>query len=211
MREAVICEPLRTPVGGFGGSLRDVPAHELAVTVARELMARTKLPGDAVEDVIMGNCYPTMDAPAFGRVVALDAGLPITTTGLQLDRRVGAAAGWPSINVVDLRIDAHKRVWIFGSDGLWRFDPDSGRFRVMGLQDGLANGEFFRGYSRLEDGTIYSPTFGGVVGFNPDLIDDRQGTPPLLAITSSARWTGTVNPGTASSITPAPRRRRRRS
>ena len=103
--------------------------------------------------------------------------------GLQLDRRVGAAAGWPSINVVDLRIDAHKRVWIFGSDGLWRFDPDSGSFRVMGLQDGLANGEFFRGYSRLEDGTIYAPTFGGVVGFNPDLIDDRQGTPPLLAIT----------------------------
>jgi acetyl-CoA C-acetyltransferase len=90
MRDAVICEPVRTPVGGFGGSLRDVPAHELAVTVARELLSRTGLPGDAVDDVIMGNCYPTMDAPAFGRVVALDAGLPVTATGLQLDRRCGS-------------------------------------------------------------------------------------------------------------------------
>jgi acetyl-CoA C-acetyltransferase len=90
MTEAVICEPLRTPVGGFGGSLRDVAAHELAVTVARELLARTRLPRDAVDDVIMGNCYPTMDAPAFGRVVALDAGLPVSATGLQLDRRCGS-------------------------------------------------------------------------------------------------------------------------
>ena len=40
MRDAVICEPLRTPVGGFGGSLRDVPAHTLAATVIRALMER---------------------------------------------------------------------------------------------------------------------------------------------------------------------------
>ena len=35
MRDAVICEPLRTPVGGFGGSLRDVPAQDLAATDIR--------------------------------------------------------------------------------------------------------------------------------------------------------------------------------
>jgi len=33
VRDAVICEPLRTPVGGFGGSLRDVPVQDLASTV----------------------------------------------------------------------------------------------------------------------------------------------------------------------------------
>ncbi|MBU6246403.1 MAG: response regulator [Xanthomonadaceae bacterium] len=99
--------------------------------------------------------------------------------GLQLDRRVLADQGWPSISVVDLRIDAHRRVWIFGSDGLWRFNPDTGRFRAMGLQDGLANGEFFRGYSRLADGTIYAPTFGGVVGFDPDRITEQDGAAPL--------------------------------
>ena len=89
-RDAVICEPLRTPVGGFGGALRDVPAHELATTVVRAVLDRTGLPGDAVDDVVLGHSYPTMEAPAIGRTVALDAGLPVTATGVQIDRRCGS-------------------------------------------------------------------------------------------------------------------------
>ena len=90
MREAVICEPVRTAVGGFGGGLRDVPAHVLATTVVRAVLERTGLPVDAVDDVVLGNCYPTMDAPAIGRVAALDAGLPESVTGMQVDRRCGS-------------------------------------------------------------------------------------------------------------------------
>jgi acetyl-CoA C-acetyltransferase len=90
VRTAVVCEPLRTPVGGFGGSLRDVPAVDLASTVIRALMERTALPPDAVDEVVLGHCYPTMDAPAIGRVAALDAGLPVTATGIQIDRRCGS-------------------------------------------------------------------------------------------------------------------------
>jgi acetyl-CoA C-acetyltransferase len=74
MRDAVICEPLRTPVGGFGGALRKVPAHELGATVVRSLLARTGLDPAAVDDVLLGHCYPTMEAPAIGRVVALAGG-----------------------------------------------------------------------------------------------------------------------------------------
>jgi acetyl-CoA C-acetyltransferase len=90
VRDAVICEPVRTPVGGFGGALRDVPAHELAATVIRALLDRTGLPGDAVDDVVLGHSYPTMEAPAIGRVAALDAGLPVTVAGAQVDRRCGS-------------------------------------------------------------------------------------------------------------------------
>src|ERR1700712_5705116 len=90
MREAVICEPVRTAVGGFGGALRDVAAHELAATVIRALLDRTGLPGDAVDEVVAGQSYPTMDAPAIGRVAALDAGLPVAVTGSQVDRRCGS-------------------------------------------------------------------------------------------------------------------------
>ena len=90
MRDAVICEPLRTPVGGFGGSLRDVPRHELAATVVRAVLERTGIDARAVDDVMLGHCYPTMRRPAIGRVVALDAGLPVTGPGLQIDRRCGS-------------------------------------------------------------------------------------------------------------------------
>jgi acetyl-CoA C-acetyltransferase len=90
MRDVVICEPLRTPVGRYGGIFRDVPAADLASTVIRALIERTGLDGSVVEDVLLGQCYGSSEAPAIGRVAALNAGLPVTTTGLQLDRRCGS-------------------------------------------------------------------------------------------------------------------------
>ncbi|MEU1168524.1 hypothetical protein ABZ372_53705, partial [Streptomyces sp. NPDC005921] len=68
MRDAVICEPIRTPVGGYGGVFRDVTATELAATVVRAVLDRTGVPATAVDDVILGQCYPNGEAPAIGRV-----------------------------------------------------------------------------------------------------------------------------------------------
>jgi len=69
---------------------RDVPAQELAATVIRAVLDRTAVPADAVDDVILGQCYPNGEAPAIGRVAALDAGLPETVPGIQIDRRCGS-------------------------------------------------------------------------------------------------------------------------
>src|SRR5450755_2141685 len=90
MRDALICEPLRTPVGRFGGMFRDVSVTELATTVIKELLSRTGLPPDEVDDVLLGQGYANGEAPALGRVAALDAGLPVEVPGLQIDRRCGA-------------------------------------------------------------------------------------------------------------------------
>jgi acetyl-CoA C-acetyltransferase len=90
MRQAIICEPLRTPVGGFGGVFRDLPAARLAAAVIRELVSRTAILPDQVDDVLLGQCYPNGEEPAIGRVAALDAGLPVEVPGLQVDRRCGS-------------------------------------------------------------------------------------------------------------------------
>ncbi|WP_323036362.1 acetyl-CoA C-acetyltransferase [Pararhodobacter sp.] len=90
MRDAVICEPLRTPVGGYGGTFRDLPAADLAALVIRELVNRTGLRSEDIDDVILGQCYPNAEAPAIGRVAALDAGLDISVPGVQIDRRCGS-------------------------------------------------------------------------------------------------------------------------
>ncbi len=90
MREAVICAPMRTPVGRQGGIFRDKSAVDLGVAALVGLLEHTNLPRDVVDDVIFAQCYPTMEAPAIGRVVALDAGLPIETPGIQIDRRCGS-------------------------------------------------------------------------------------------------------------------------
>ncbi|MCP2371862.1 acetyl-CoA C-acetyltransferase [Agromyces terreus] len=90
LREVVICSPLRTPVGRMGGALASVSALTLAETVLGALLERTGLDPAAVDGVIAAQGYPTMEAPAFGRVAALNAGFPVTTTGYQLDRRCGS-------------------------------------------------------------------------------------------------------------------------
>ena len=90
LREVVICSPLRTPVGRMGGALAPVSALALAETVLAALLERTGIDPAEVEGVIGSQGYPTMEAPAFGRVAALNAGFPVTTTGYQLDRRCGS-------------------------------------------------------------------------------------------------------------------------
>lgn len=90
MRETVICEPVRTPIGRYGGMFKALSAVDLGVTALKGLLQRTGLAPDAVHDVILGHCYPNSDAPAIGRVVALDSGLPVTVPGMQVDRRCGS-------------------------------------------------------------------------------------------------------------------------
>jgi len=90
MREVVICEPVRTPIGRYGGMFKSLTAVELGVTALKGLLDRTGIASDAVDDVVLGHCYPNSEAPAIGRVVALDAGLPVTVPGMQIDRRCGS-------------------------------------------------------------------------------------------------------------------------
>jgi acetyl-CoA C-acetyltransferase len=90
MRHTVICEPIRTPIGRYGGMFKSLSAVDLGVTALKGLLERTGIPPEAVQDVILGHCYPSSEAPAIGRVVALDSGLPVTVPGMQVDRRCGS-------------------------------------------------------------------------------------------------------------------------
>ena len=89
-REAVICEPVRTPIGRYGQMFKSQTAVDLGVAALTGLLERTGIPPESVQDVILGHCYPSSEAPAIGRVVALDSGLPVTVPGMQVDRRCGS-------------------------------------------------------------------------------------------------------------------------
>ncbi|UOT07693.1 acetyl-CoA C-acetyltransferase [Rhodococcus opacus] len=90
MRDVVICEPLRTPVGRFGGVFKDITPQSLAATVITALVERTGIEGSQIDDVILGQASPGGEAPALGRIAALDAGLGIDVPGMQVDRRCGS-------------------------------------------------------------------------------------------------------------------------
>jgi acetyl-CoA C-acetyltransferase len=88
--DAVICEPVRTPVGRYGGVFKDTPVTELAATVMKGLVDRTGLTSQDIDDVIFGQGYANGEAAALGRIAALDAGLDVNVPGLQIDRRCGS-------------------------------------------------------------------------------------------------------------------------
>ena len=90
MTDVVICEPVRTPVGRFGGVFSKLSAADLATSALRPLAERTGIQQGDVDDVILGQCYPNGEAPAIGRIAALDAGLGVHVPGVQIDRRCGS-------------------------------------------------------------------------------------------------------------------------
>ncbi|WP_099023012.1 acetyl-CoA C-acetyltransferase [Mycolicibacterium palauense] len=89
MRRAAIVSPLRTPVGTFGGSLRPMRAEDIAAHVINAVVTQSGVEPEAIEDVVMAQSYANSEAPCIGRWAALHAGLPISVSGLQIDRRCG--------------------------------------------------------------------------------------------------------------------------
>jgi acetyl-CoA C-acetyltransferase len=88
-KRAAIVTPLRTPVGTFGGALRLLPAHALASTVVKAVVQKSGVAPEAIDEVVVAQSYANSEAPCIGRWVALDAGLPLSVPGIQIDRRCG--------------------------------------------------------------------------------------------------------------------------
>ena len=89
LREAFIVEAVRTPFSPFGGPLRDVPSIELGATVIREIVKRSGLKGDEIDEIFYGMTQMAEAAlynNVCARQAALLAGLPPTQVSLTIDR-----------------------------------------------------------------------------------------------------------------------------
>ena len=92
MREVVIVEGVRTPVGRRNGALKDIRPDELAAIVLKEVVKRTGINPALIEDVILG-CVTQSGEQAgdIARVAALTAGFPIEVPGITIDRQCGSS------------------------------------------------------------------------------------------------------------------------
>ncbi|MDP9052112.1 MAG: beta-ketothiolase BktB [Acidobacteriota bacterium] len=90
-REVVILSAVRTAVGKYGGSLKDIPPTVLAATVVREAVRRSELAPTEFGASVFGNVIHTDARDMYlARVAALDAGLPVETSALTLNRLCGS-------------------------------------------------------------------------------------------------------------------------
>ncbi|MYW04714.1 acetyl-CoA C-acetyltransferase [Streptomyces sp. SID3343] len=160
--DVVICEPLRTPIGRFGGALAGMRPAALAAGLVSEIVTRTGIDPERIDEVILGHAYPTCDAPAIGRVAALDAGLPDSVTGSQVDRRCGSGlqavldaamqirCGFSDV-VIAGGVDVMSAAPYYTHEGRWGIKtPD------LRLHDALARG-------RVTAGGIRHQVAGGMI------------------------------------------------
>ncbi|MDF2463246.1 MAG: acetyl-CoA acetyltransferase [Ramlibacter sp.] len=89
MRRVAIVSPLRTPVGTFGGALRSVPVEHLGSAVVQAVIRASGLDPERIDDAVFAQSYANSETPCIGRWLALQAGLPVSVPGMQLDRRCG--------------------------------------------------------------------------------------------------------------------------
>ena len=90
MRKVVVTSYCRTPIGAYLGDLKTVPVQDLGALVIREAVRRSGITLDMVQEVVMGHVRATPEAGNFGRMVALKAGCPVTTTGFTVNRICGS-------------------------------------------------------------------------------------------------------------------------
>jgi 3-oxoadipyl-CoA thiolase len=97
LREVVVVDALRTPIGRWGGALATVRADDLAAFAIRELVARTKVDPERIDDVFWGAANQAgEDNRNVARMAALLAGLPITVPGTTVTRL--CASGLQAVN-----------------------------------------------------------------------------------------------------------------
>jgi 3-oxoadipyl-CoA thiolase len=97
MRDAVIIEAVRTPIGKYAGALKDVRPDDLLAHVIAKLVERTRVPVEAIEDVYAGCANQAgEDNRNVARMAALLAGLPIEIPGATVNRLCGS--GLEAIN-----------------------------------------------------------------------------------------------------------------
>lgn len=162
MREAVICEPVRTPIGRYGGMFASLAAADLGVAALRGLLERTGIAPTAIQDVILGHCYPNGEAPAIGRVVALDSGLPVTVPGMQVDRRCGSGLQAVIQACMQIATGANDLVVAGGCESMSNVAFYSTDMRWGGARNGVVvHDGLVRG--RATAGGRYYPVPGGML------------------------------------------------
>lgn len=90
MREVVIVSAVRTAIGSFGGSLKDIPAAELGSIVIKEAINRAGIKPELVEEVVMGNVIQAGQGQNVARQAAVKAGLPVGVPAMTINKVCGS-------------------------------------------------------------------------------------------------------------------------
>ncbi len=147
-RQVVICSPVRTAIGTYGGTLKDVPAVDLGAGVVRATLDRAKLPPGEINTVVMGNVIQAGNKMNPARQAAINGGVPVDVPAMTVNRVCGSgaqaiasAAQEVMLGFIDSAVaggmENMDRAPYLMSSGRWGYRMGDGQIFDAMLMDGL--------------------------------------------------------------------------
>lgn len=168
MKEVVIVAGARTPIGTFGGTIKDVHAADLGAIAIREALNRANVSPELVDEVVVGNVGQVAENAFIARMCALRAGLPKTSTAMAVNRLCGS--GLQAINTAAQTIKSGE------ADIVVAAGTENMDLLPYYVRKGRYGYRF--GHSQLEDGLLTALTdpFGNyAMGVTAEKVAERFG------------------------------------
>ena len=118
MKDVVIVSGVRTPIGKFAGTLKDVPVYKLAGLVLNEAAGRAGIRPVEVDDVIMAQSYQNGECANGARIALLEAGWPVEVPGVTIDRRCCSGLDAVFFGVMKIQTDNADIIVAGGMDSM---------------------------------------------------------------------------------------------
>jgi len=118
LKNVVIVSGARTPIGRYGGSLRNIPVYKFTSLVLNEVIKRATIEPSLVDDVIMGQSYQNGECANGARMALLEAGWPQEVPGVTLDRRCCSGLDAIFFGVMKIQTDNADIIVAGGMDSM---------------------------------------------------------------------------------------------
>ncbi|MEG0550760.1 MAG: acetyl-CoA C-acyltransferase, partial [Vagococcus sp.] len=150
MREVVIVSARRSPIGSFGGSLKDISAVELGTQVVTKAMSDIQLDPSLVDEVIMGNVLSAGLGQNISRQIAIKSGIPKETSAFTVNKVCGSGLKAVVLGAQSIALGDHEVVVVGGTESMsqspyvvpnYRFGTKMGNATLVDtmMSDGLTD------------------------------------------------------------------------
>lgn len=167
--DIVLCAPVRTPIGSFGGSLKETPASALGAAVIRETLDRSGLAAQAVDTVVMGHVIQAGTRMNPARQAAIGGGLPVQVPALTVNRVCGSGAQAIATAALEIAAGYGAAAVAGGMENM-----DQAPYLVPGARWGQRMGDAQMLDSMLRDG-LYDAFSGQHSGWHTEDLVGRYG------------------------------------
>ncbi len=117
-KDVVAVSAVRTPMGRFGGTLREIAAYDIGAHAIKSALARVQLDGDAIDEVIYGNCRQAGNGPNPSRTAAVRGGIPVGVPTQTINMACPSAMKTLALASQIIRLDGSSVVMAGGMDSM---------------------------------------------------------------------------------------------